>query len=254
MGYGRGTGAAPEAPRKRRKTMQFSREFFTQRSFEVVWAVFRVGEFVKRKELRELLEQRALGYMSRKSAEALDELDETVKLGMQIGEIKDVNGRVLLRETGNLRAALAERARLEEVQKNLAEGSIEEIFKGKELGTREQGSVASDQVIVPEAQLRKESGNNPAMETSKLNGSGNSPAKEDKKPALFEGGDSYRRKQVILGILQSRNMCGIRDIAAALPNTSERTLRYDVKQLVERKLVERVGRGGPDSFLRLKVK
>ena len=120
--------------------MKFSKEFFMQRSFEVVWAVFRVGEFVKRTDLRELLEKRALSYLSDKTVDNLVGLEEAVRLAVQIGEIKDVNGRVLLRETENLRQAIAERSRSEGTQRELGE-SIEGIF-GTQLA--DQGLASPD--------------------------------------------------------------------------------------------------------------
>ncbi len=266
--------------------MQYSQEFFAQRSFEVVWAVFRVGEFVARKELREILERKALHYLSEKTVDNLDELDEAIRLAVQIGEIKDINGKVLLREIGNLRNALREREQSAAAQKDLSERSIEDIFKPL--------SLPSVPYIQPEQMFSKpESGNNPASVLGDAPESGNDriesgnvqkpsgdesntnnktssggyadiqnvphsrPVSESGKSPTSPLGpinpaNSYERKQVILNLLKARTMCGMRDIMAALPHTSERTLRYDIQGLVNRNLVERVGNGGPQSFLRLR--
>lgn len=89
--------------------MSFSEEFFHQRSFEVVWATFRVAEYVERQELKHGLENRALGYLLKKTPRALADLSEIVQLGFKIGDISRVNARVLLREIDNLRQSLRER-------------------------------------------------------------------------------------------------------------------------------------------------
>lgn len=240
--------------------MHYTQDFFLQRSFEVVWAVFRVGEFVGRKELRRLLEKRALEYLSNKTVDNLGALEEMVRLAMQIGEIKDINGRVLLRETNNLREALSEIAHSADRDRKLGEESIEKIFENPSIS--DSGKVLPDYKDRSGNEYVKSADKFSFLEIPKI------PFQEEKEKVLeypLEIGSgnvlpdkglmtSYERKQVILNLLKSRNMCGMREIIAVLPNISERTLRYDVKGLVDRKLVERVGRGGPDSFLRLSVR
>ena len=81
----------------------FSQEFFIQRSFEVVWAVFRVAEHSTRPKIKQALEDKAVDYLAAKDFPTLDGLDEIVRFAAQIGEINKVNSSVLLREIGNLR-------------------------------------------------------------------------------------------------------------------------------------------------------
>ena len=45
----------------------------------------------------------------------------------------------------------------------------------------------------------------------------------------------------------------MKEIEEALPDSSERTLRYDIQDLVSRGLVERVGAGGPSIYYRLRT-
>jgi hypothetical protein len=86
----------------------FSQEFFIQRSFEVVWAVFRVAEHSTRSKIKQALEDRAIDYLISKDINNLNGLEEIIRLASQIGEINKINSAVLLREIGNLRSAIFE--------------------------------------------------------------------------------------------------------------------------------------------------
>jgi hypothetical protein len=111
----------------------YSNEFFIQRSFEVVWAVFRVAEHATRAKIRQGLEDRAVDYILAKDMKSLDGLEEIVRLGAQIRDIGQVNANVLLREIGNLRAAMMELAenqikQLAPVKTPESAPQVEEIF------------------------------------------------------------------------------------------------------------------------------
>jgi len=86
--------------------MENVKEFFNRRTFEVVWAAFRVAEAVSRPTFRRTLEDMALAYLSHRDEMSLAALKNAISLGEKIGEISPVNTRVLLRETGNLEVAL----------------------------------------------------------------------------------------------------------------------------------------------------
>jgi hypothetical protein len=60
------------------------------------------------------------------------------------------------------------------------------------------------------------------------------------------------RQEIILQKIRQSGNCRTRDIQAALPDLSERTLRYDLQRLVEQGKIERGGSGGPDSWYRTK--
>lgn len=109
--------------------MNYPSEFMKKRSFEVVWAVFRVAAIVPRAGIKQILEDRALGYFSHKNSEALDVLEEAIQLGSKVGDISEVNSSVLLREIGTLRTLFieAKNAPVEKVEIPEQE-SIEHIF------------------------------------------------------------------------------------------------------------------------------
>jgi hypothetical protein len=332
--------------------MRYSQDFFKQRSFEVVWAVFRVAEKTTRQQVKALLEEKALAYLADKNLASLEGLEEVVRLGAHIGEINDANAKVLQREINNLRLACNELMAVESRQlasktEEESAATVEEIFsqapmvaedlpklmgslpvkaersfpqaamsgneennqnkgpamepqKADEMAIRfrenfkaireEKPSVADASSVQEvdsvqgghadpsyenpgngeEAFTVSESGNgqNEQAEPESGNGeSGNEPAMDRaEKPRQTIGFaetlvntensdrlfDFYRRRKVIIELLEQKPMCHIKDVMAALPHVSERTLRYDIKSLVDKGVIERAGGGGPHSFLRIK--
>lgn len=303
----------------------YSLEFFNQRSFEVVWAVFRVAEYVSHPKLRQTLEDRALDYFVFRNGVTLDTLEETVRLAANIGQIGKTNAGVLLRETANLRAALLElKERGIAVGAGNAQGtsgasdqpsrkeepSIDGIFSrppmlladfmgmvAQSMGSV-QGSAADaasaaseDRTAVsahPEAVHENPatvvygSGNDSSSiyidknldldhsadfvlnESGKESGNAanENNVESAEKPAInavVSGAQkrnpamsAQERQAMIIEQLSRKTYSTLKDVADGLPKVSERTLRYDIGRMVEKKIVERVGGGGPHSFIRLK--
>ncbi|MDD5430701.1 MAG: DeoR family transcriptional regulator [Candidatus Pacebacteria bacterium] len=59
------------------------------------------------------------------------------------------------------------------------------------------------------------------------------------------------RQSAILLLASQKNELRLKDIIAAFPDISERTLRYDLKKLLEQGNLERVGNGGAGSYYRI---
>ena len=106
--------------------MAYTPEFFKQRSFEVVWAVFRVADVCNRPSIARLLEDRALTYFIHKNLAALEDMHEAILFGSKIGEIHEMNMAVLDREIQELREFLSQPAVIPEV--NPTPASIDDIF------------------------------------------------------------------------------------------------------------------------------
>ena len=293
-------------------TMVYPNEFMKKRSFEVVWAVFRVAATISRVGVKQLLEDRALAYFTHKNIHTLESLEEAIDLGSKLKDISEVNASVLLREISSLRAALLELQNAP-VEKSVEpeQESIEHIFseppmlfsdftqmmrsQGGEVevgssahatevqqspakspiesGKAESGNVQNNQQKThlytapsfsgnnpaksPIESGKAESGNNPANGMAQI--SGNQTIDKTVKPTTINVNSqgvlsSAERKERIVSILKSKNFCSINDIMNQLPKVSDRTLRYDVKTLVDSKIVERMGKGGPNSFFRLRKK
>jgi hypothetical protein len=59
---------------------------------------------------------------------------------------------------------------------------------------------------------------------------------------------SKDRQDKILKFIEERSICRLRDIQEFIPGLSERTIRYDLQNLMERELISRVGTGGPGTY------
>lgn len=259
-----------------------SHDFFIQRSFEVVWAAFRVAEVSRRISFKALLEERALLFFREQSIKSLTLLEQAVTLGYRIGEIASENAKVLLRETQNLKehihvsgneigedgnepVEIDMRGLFRSLPSSGESGKVkEDTVENKGISSETRGIVSSIEEGLKQA--RKESPaksgkvdsieKSPAKELysdKSLAKSGKeSPAKSGNNSPVYGKVSSIERKQVILSLLKDRSLCHMSDISDILPDISNRTLRYDIQSLVEKNLVERLGSGGPNSFIRLR--
>lgn len=241
----------------------FTKEFFNQRSFEVVWAVFRVAEYVKREKMREVLENKALEYIYRKDLESLASLEDVVRLAVNIKEISQINGKVILREIDNLRQAIFDISAHQNrtlIEKDPEKApNVETIFSKPPVLASEFSKILKEVSFFDNNHK-----NNPAMPLEK---SGKAEVEKDKEnsqnfevvennPAIANkksgNVNSVEDKQMaILETIKERVFCRLRDLIALYPEMSERTLRYNIQKLIDKGLIERVG-SGPGSFLKLK--
>jgi DeoR/GlpR family transcriptional regulator of sugar metabolism len=60
------------------------------------------------------------------------------------------------------------------------------------------------------------------------------------------------RQIAILDKIRQSGNCKLKEIQEVLPDTSERTIRYDIEELIERNLIERIGSGGPAVSYRIR--
>lgn len=202
--------------------------FILTKSYEIAYALFRLAATIKEADFAEKLRTAAGDLLQAVAAEdygvagkAAQVVECLVKFGGDVNVIGTANADITLREIYALDAAIAERknaAKTEEV-------NVAEIFSKPQSGKNNNSG-------------NEHSGNNPAMD---------SPATiHSNEPAIEP---TIRQSAILEHIRQSGN-CRIKEIQEFLPDTSERTIRYDLQALVERNLVERVGSGGPAVFYR----
>lgn len=60
------------------------------------------------------------------------------------------------------------------------------------------------------------------------------------------------RQKLILEKITAIGNCRLRDIQEILPNTSERTIRYDLRTLVEQGHIDKVGQSGPATYYQIR--
>lgn len=85
--------------------------------------------------------------------------------------------------------------------------------------------------------------------TSKIISSENS--KQEKKSFKLQSKTNERREK-ILNKLKQDGICFLKDLSILLPDFTERTLRYDLEQLIKEGTVEKIGNSGPGTFYRVK--
>lgn len=293
------------------RIMNHPTDFFQKRSFEVVYAAFRLAAVANRANIRQTLEDRAMAYFCAKDLRSLADLEEIVLLGKHVGDISDINAEVMIREIGVLRDILIKMAAEPKKSSAVHEESIAEIFSKPPISFSDymnrndsleenspvgegaaQNSSLSDasQKEISLAINKKEFGNdfddnnikNQAKSTlnANLSSSGNSLANSlAKNPEVSgnrvssrvlendqsgndfvsggkktsrSGFQAAERREFIISFLRNKTFCHVNEIKDQFPEVSDRTIRYDIKALVDSKIVERVGNGGPNSYFRLK--
>jgi hypothetical protein len=183
---------------------------FNKKSYEICYAIFRLAGTIKHTDLRSRLEKAGLDVLESTSGDNLLRLETLVLFGQGIGEIGYPQSQVLLREIGNLNAAIRQN------NAAIAELDLEECF-----------STPSSPVVIENKE------NKEIMEKDKEN--------------------SAMRQSAIVDIMRQVQNCRIKDLIAAFPGISERTLRYDLQKLCETGAIERMGTGGPGTYYQLKA-
>lgn len=224
-------------------------EFIKQRSFELSYALFQLARLIKQKDLRGRVEANAVyllesseGVEAASLTRAIAVLKKLIILGEGIGEISYDHSKVINKQFANLNAAIAEYSAIKDsTEQNNSAIDMDKIFnKGSLLHNSFQSARAD---VLSEGVSKK---------TPKRLRDISIP----RTPSLYSANSdvSSRQEAIIQKLRQSGNDsgCQLKDIIAAFPSVSERTLRYDLQKVCEQGVVERVGNGGPTSYYRLR--
>lgn len=190
--------------------------FIRQRSFEISWALFRVAALMRHPRLKAEIENAAIDLLISPNDGLIGKLERLVQLSEAIKEIKAIDAGVLYREFSNLYSAI-----MRQSQDESSKAEIESIF--------------SKPPMVVKTQEKRKSANG--------NGNGNG------------NGNVVNAAMRQVGIIEKIRQlpeCQMKDLVAAFPEVSERTLRNDLQRLSEQGLIERVGNGGPASYYKAK--
>jgi hypothetical protein len=224
-------------------------EAIFKKSYEISYALWRIAANVREQSFADTLRSKAgalIGFSADGDLAAIGKLLPTmellIKFGVDVGAVGIGNGEKIFYEIGNLKAAIKETT--------IAEGEI-----GKKSGKENEvylddiftGSVAEKNIAVD---LETETG--PEIEPIKLetfledNGVS---AQREYDPATSQKAEM--RQAAILERIRQIGNCRLADIQIILPETSERTIRYDLEALVQKGLVERLGTGGRSVYYRV---
>ncbi len=212
--------------------------FISQKTQEICFAVLRISSHIRRSELRRSLERVSYHLIENVAYENVElslssiaALKSFVQLGKNIYEIELINAKILERELNQLNDEIKSFAGIN----NLPD--IESFFTKKvelkqSAAPKAKKEASFSEVVIPEAEIRNE-----AIEYGN-DESGNA-----------EDGSSGIRQEKICALIGSSadNKVALKDIVAAFPEVSERTIRYDLKKLFEAGKVIRQGTGGPSN-------
>ena len=197
--------------------------------------MIRISLHVRRSELRQRLDKLAFQLLEEVSADDLElslktisRLESLIGLGKAVYEIEPVNAKVILGELASLKL---------EIRHIVGYGlEIEESPKLDEVFSKVPA------ILHEEKDSINNSANNQAINEEPGNNNGNGLA------------STIRQSAILDKIRQSHNkQAQLKDIIAAFPEVSERTMRYDLQKLCSQGLIERVGNGGPGSYYALRA-
>ncbi len=218
--------------------------FIITKSYEIAYALFRLAAPLKEADFAERLRAAAAGLLSDTVAgnygaasSAIRVMESLVKFAGDANLVGVRNADLVLREIYALDAAIAER-RTAPVKDEV---DVAEIFSGHEAAAphdAEPSASGNPEMIYPAT----EKSGNPAI-------AGFSAEQTIGRSSAEQIEPSVRQSAILKRIRQSGN-CRMKDILDLLPDTSERTIRYDLQTLLEQNLIERVGTAGPSVFYR----
>ncbi len=208
--------------------------FANQKSQQISLALLKLAIYIRRRELRQRIEGLAFQLIEDTASGSfedaltiIDVLRAIVSFARSIYEIEPINAKIVLQELDNLALAVRE--------STIASGDIADIF-------------SKLPVVFPEAKNEEENKAIPTLRSEQVAESGNSNGNNGNGISA-----TIRQSAIIEKIRQSGNTA-MKDIVAAFPDVSERTLRYDLQRLCNQDVIERMGNGGPASYYILRNK
>jgi hypothetical protein len=200
-------------------------DFIFKKSYEISYALWRIAAAMSERNFAdklfaaavELIGDVSIGNYAAISAK-IPGLEFLIKFGLDVNVVGIKNADILFQEIGNLKAAIAELP---------VAGITEEVDIAGIFSKESEPIDFSEPEYI--SHIFEETGND----------NGNSGKAEVRQSAILER------------IRQSGN-CRLNDIQAILPDTSERTLRYDLETLVQKNLIERIGTGGRGTYYQAK--
>lgn len=216
-------------------------ELAKRKAFELAYATFRITRVLASKDLAGRLESAALSVLESSISEnyslarpELEKMEYFIRLGSDAGFIYPDHAELVFSEIASFYEAIIDHEEGDAPPPVNLEGIFSKIEFKREEVQRDYEAMKY-------------------VEKPKVN---DIPPKEEVRPKeeKSEGrgaDDASKRKKVILDLLGRMSPVKMKDIQFALPNVSERTLRYDIQSLVNRREIVREGESGPGVSYRL---
>ena len=214
--------------------------FVNQKSQEISYALVRIAPHIRRQELRHRIERLAFQLLEEVASENFElalkvvaSLESLINLGKVIYEVEPINAKIIIGELKSLDSAIRPMIGLDSPDGEEVPdlGKIFSKVPTVVLDKNQFGNPANNTAMASEEIVNETNGNS--------NGNGLASA--------------IRQSAILDKIRQSANrQSQLKEIIAAFPEVSERTMRYDLQKLCNQSLIERVGNGGPGSYYALK--
>ena len=237
------------------------------------FALVKIAAYVRRADLRRRIEGSAFDLVdtvSRRNVvgffESAPALEAIVRLGKAIYEIEPMNADMIISEIGNLKLGIRQFADLSLPSKDMQSGAE---FQSQSLwaNSQEEGTKVINEDLkryryrntatVPVVKQIKAADTKVAKIPEKEEKPVSSivGVQEEIKPEEQSLDNPAIRQSAIADKIRkfgSKNV-QLKDIVAAFPNVSDRTIRYDIQWLCSQGIIERIGQGGPGTYYRARV-
>lgn len=223
-------------------------QFLSKKAYEISYALFRMAAVVRRPSFADHMESRGLSLLDAAVAENYEEAlilvkgtEYLLRFGADVGILSRVNVEIVTRELDAFNSAIAEFEKSATVLPVAELGSIFSKLPPPIIKNENQSDVVRE---------------NKQIKPSFADSADIAVSREDLADNSSYGNHnvvkSAMRQSAILERIRQNGNCRLKEIQEFLPETSERTLRYDVQNLIEQGLIERIGNGGPATHYKVK--
>lgn len=221
------------------------RENAAKKAYEIAYAIFRISAKFDDRGIKERIQSYAVDLLvSAKTdeygnaAKSVAAIDCLIKFAIDLNAVSIANGDVLLQELNNMNEAIAEC-----LDRTDEEVDVSRFFSEKSCVIPTERIDSDDRSAVSPRNAQSVVSVMRPMGVRNEKIGGQNPSIEIKEPTnIIKSG---MRQIAILDKIRQSGNCKLKEIQEVLPDCSERTIRYDIEELIERNLIERVGSGGP---------
>lgn len=231
-----------------------------QRVYEISVALLRIVHSARRSEFKNRLERLVFQFVESMSVGDADGSLKTIAgiqgivgFGRIIYEVEPMNADAIIKDIAALESEIVSKDGL------LPDINLQTLpIFDKEGGNKGVSENPAMQIPLPDVgSIAAESGNNAAKRQSKLkrDGGGDKEGDDQTKEIHGENDENAAKRQsaIIERIRKSGNQPILsKELFAAFPGTSKRTLRYDLQKLSMRGIIIKEGAGGPHTSYRIR--
>lgn len=213
--------------------------FVEKKGFEIAYALFRLSTGTPQREYQERLQKSAFSLLEHSSlgewsllGQDLSLIEKYMQIGEEMGMLKQTHAALVKSEVSNLQSAIAASVKTSK----LPDLDISGIFSEETNASTEGGKNIQEEIPLIGEDFHE------------------TVISDENDDDVASGGvKAAMRQSAILEKIRQIGNCRMRDLEEMFSDVSERTLRYDLQELIGQGLIERVGTGGPGVFYRMRV-